>query len=20
MSYCLNPSCPKPVNNPKAKL
>lgn len=20
MSYCLNPSCPKPVNNPKSKL
>ena len=20
MSYCLNPSCPKPVNHPKAKL
>ncbi|BAZ46195.1 serine/threonine protein kinase with pentapeptide repeats [Chondrocystis sp. NIES-4102] len=20
MSYCLNPSCPKPVNNPKAKV
>lgn len=20
MSYCLNPTCPKPVNNPKSKL
>jgi serine/threonine protein kinase, bacterial len=20
MSYCLNPSCPKPINNPKSKL
>jgi serine/threonine protein kinase, bacterial len=20
MSYCLNPSCPNPINNPKAKL
>jgi serine/threonine-protein kinase len=20
MSYCLNPSCPKPINHPKAKL
>ena len=20
MSYCLNPSCPKPVNHPKSKI